>query len=67
VHAKLVMDNEREWKEQVADLWEVIKNHESRLAADRDALRTMLASMDRLVQTVDDFIKGLNRQDGHQQ
>ena len=54
-------------------LWRVAGAHERRLddGADRiasleDGMRTMLASMDKLFKTMEDFIKGLQRENGRQ-
>ena len=65
VHAKLILDKEREWKQSMNDLREVMKHHEDRLAANEDGLATMQAALTTLLKTMDDFIKGLNRENGH--
>jgi len=53
-------------------LWRVAETHERRLddGADRtavlqDEVRTMVASMDRLIRTLEDFAKGRKRENGH--
>ena len=52
-------------------LWRVAKTHERRLddgadriAALQDGVRTMLASVDRLIKTIEDFAKGRKRENG---
>ena len=53
-------------------LWRVAQTHERRLddgadrtAALQDEVRTMVASMDRLIKMLEDFAKGRKREDGH--
>ncbi len=65
VHAKLILDNERDWKRRAEDfdrrldaLLKVAQSHENRM----DRLE---AAMERLFENMDNFIKGLNRGNGH--
>ena len=78
VHARLMETNEREWNKRFDTLLGVVESHERSIerlerTAERherrfenveDALRTMLASMDRLIKTMEDFAKGRKRENG---
>ena len=65
VHAKLILDNERDWKRRMDNfdhrldvLLKVAQSHEDRM----DRLE---AAMERLFENMDNFIKGLHRDNGH--
>jgi hypothetical protein len=65
VHAKLILDNERQWREQMSDLREIVKHHEDRLAASEGGIARMESAMEKLFERMDRFIQGLEREDGH--
>ena len=78
VIVRLMETNEREWNKRFDTLVAVVESHERsierlertaetherRFGNVEDGLRTMLASMDKLFKTMEEFIKGLNRQNG---
>ena len=78
VIVRLMETNEREWNKRFDTLVAVVESHERsierlertaetherRFENVEDGLRTMLASMDKLFKTMEEFIKGLNRQNG---
>ena len=45
-------------------LWRVAEAHEQRHDDVEDRMRTMLASLDRLIKTMDEFAKGRKRENG---
>ncbi|OFW08276.1 MAG: hypothetical protein A3G20_03460 [Acidobacteria bacterium RIFCSPLOWO2_12_FULL_59_11] len=50
---------------RIENLMRIVESHEERLEPIENLVRTMLASMDKLMKTMDDFIKGRKRQNGH--
>ena len=52
-------------EQKIENLMRIVESHEERLEPIEDLVRTMLASLDKLMKTMDDFIKGRKRQNGH--
>lgn len=78
VHARLLETTEREWNKRFDILLSVVESHERsierlertaqtherRFENVEDALRTMVAAMDRMIKTIEDLAKGRKRENG---